>query len=392
MATADWCQLPPDLLGMIAQKLGIYIDYLRFRAVCLNWRSAVPKRPLHLPHQLPWLMLHNRRGRETFRGFFSLSDDKVHWLELPEASRHKRFCGSSQGWLLVVGETPVIALLNPLTRAKIHLPPLSTFPNVLDFDISQVGREYVLETSSGNRYTRNLIEMRDRFMKKVIVSSSLGTSSDAEYVILAVVNETGDLAFCRRGDESWSLIAEAQSFCEDVIWYKGSFHAVDKFGRIAICDVRDSSPVVRVIETPRLFGGDILYLVELSGELFLVTRYLELKPCLEPDMVYKTMRFDVSKFDTSGPMWTKVENLGDYAMFLGKNSSLSVRASHFSGCRSNCIYFTDDYSEANYEGVRGDHDLGIFSLGDGSIELLPSYSHHSRLIWPPPLWVSPNPL
>ncbi|XP_042494742.1 F-box protein SKIP23-like [Macadamia integrifolia] len=392
MMAGDWSQLPPDLLGKIAQNLNLFIDYLRFRAVCVNWRSEVPKRPLHLPTQLPWLMLNNKRGNEIFRGFFSLSEDKIHWLELPEASRRERFRGSSQGWLVVVGETPMITLLNPLTRVKFYLPPLSTFPTVLGFDISQVGREYLLKNSSGHRYTRNLREMRDRFMQKVIVSSNLGTSSDADYVILAVLNETGDLAFCRRGDEAWSLIPDAQSYCEDVIDYKGSFHAVDKYGRIAICDVGDTSVVVKLIETPRLFGGDILYLVELSGELFLVMKYLELKPYDEPDLIYKTTRFEVSKFDSSGPIWNKVENLGDYALFLGKNSSLSVPASHFPGCRANCIYFTDDYSEANYEGVCGEHDLGIFNLGDGSVELLPCYSQHSQLIWPPPLWVSPNPL
>ncbi|XP_043713803.1 F-box protein SKIP23 [Telopea speciosissima] len=391
-AAADWCQLQLDLLGMIAQKLNIYIDYLRFRAVCVNWRSGVPKRPPHLPSQLPWLMLHNKRGSETFRGFFSLSEDKIHWLELPEASHYKRFCGSSQGWLVVVGETPVITLLNPLTRVKIYLPPLSTFPNVLDFNISQVGREYLLETSSKLPYTRNIREMRDMFMKKVIVSSNLGNSSEADYVILAILNETGELAFCRRGDEEWSLITEAGSYSEDVICYKGSFHAVDKFGNITICDFGDNSPVVTVIETTPSLFGEILYLVELSGELFLVTRFLDLNPCFDPDLVYKTMRFEVSKFDSSGSMWTKVENLVDYALFLGKNSSLSVLASDFSGCRGNCIYFTDDYAEANYEGVCGNHDLGIFNLEDGSVELLPCYSHHSLLIWPPPLWVSPNPL
>ncbi|XP_010266939.1 PREDICTED: F-box protein SKIP23-like [Nelumbo nucifera] len=384
----DWSQLPPDMIVMMSRKLTVYIDYLRFRAVCVNWRSAVSKRPDHLPCQLPWLMLPNTRNNDTCRGFFSLSDDKIHWLELPEASRRRRCCGSSQGWLVVVEESPVIRLLNPLTRAQIQLPPLTTFPNVLGFDVYRIGKEYTLQTSSGDCYSRNLKEMRDSFLKKVILSSSPASSS--EYVALAILNETGELAFCRHGDEGWTFIEDAQPCYEDVICYKGLFYAVDRRGKVVICDVSGVSPVVTVINTLWLFGGDILYLVEQSGELLLVTRHLELG-LVEPDMAYKTIRFEVAKLDSSSQNWVKLKGIGDHVLFLGKNSSLSLSASDYPECRRNCIYFTDDYSEVNFEGVRGDYDVGVFNLEDDSIEPLLCYSQSSLLIWPPPLWITPNP-
>ncbi|KAB1208534.1 Vesicle-associated protein 4-1 [Morella rubra] len=54
---------------------------------------------------------------------------------------HKRRCSSSHGYLVILGETPVVILLNPLTGAKLQLPLLSTFPNVLSFSYSVVPHE-----------------------------------------------------------------------------------------------------------------------------------------------------------------------------------------------------------------------------------------------------------
>lgn len=109
--------------------------------------------------------------------------------------------------------------------------------------------------------------------------------------------------------------------------------------------------------------------------------------------IYKTARFEVFKLDLNGPRWERVTSLGDMMLFIGENSSLALSASGLSGCMGDCIYYTDDYSANNYDGHIGEHDLGIFKLSDGSIEPLPCYprNSYSRLQWPPPLWISPNP-
>ncbi|KAF8405484.1 hypothetical protein HHK36_010391 [Tetracentron sinense] len=349
----DWSRLPRDLLEMIANRLTIYIDYLRFRAVSQDWRSSVSKVPNRLTCQPPWLMLPNSRRRETHRSFFSLSENKVYHLELPEASFRRRCCGSSQGWLVLAEESPAIRLLNPLTRTQIQLPPLSSFPNVLNFSISRIGREYLLLNSSGHRYYHNLREMRDLFLKKVILSSS-PSSADGDYIVMAILNETGLLAFCRKGDLLWTVMAEALPYYEDVIYYKGLFYAVDKHGRVAICDVHSLSSMVTIIEPTLLSSGDILYLVNSSGEILLVSRYLEPGHAAAAEF-YKTCRFEVFKLDPSRLKWDEVKSLDDHMLFLGKNSSLSLLASDFSGFKGNCIYFTDDYTEANYDGVDNGH-------------------------------------
>jgi hypothetical protein len=389
----DWTQLPRELVESIADKLTIYADYLQFRAVCHSWRSSVPNTPRHLPPQLPWLMLPLVQSNRSHRAFFDLSARKLHHLQLLEATSHrKRSCGSSHGWLVILDESPAVLLLNPLTRARFHLPPLSAFPNIVSFNYSEVGMEYALRAVSGEIYRRSLREMRDTFIKKVVLSSA---PLNNNFIALAILNYYHLLAYCKNGDRSWSFIHGANFFCEDVIYYNDLFYAVDKNGAIAVCDVNGASPRVSVIRPPLQLDGDMQYLVN-SGddELLLVTRYVDLQyddiDPYAPIVFYKTMRFEVFKMNWSEPLWERVTSLGDRMLFIGESTSMSFLASNFRGCLGNCIYFTDDCEF--YDGSFGDYDLGIFKLWDGSIEPLPCYPRNpdSQTHWPP-IWVTPNP-
>jgi hypothetical protein len=394
----DWTELPPELLHTISTNLTILKDYVRFRSVCVTWRISTPKKPSHLPIQLPWLMLPKSRTQQTQkRGFYSLTEDKVNFLDLPEVTNRRRRCGSSHGWLVIVDETPAIFLLNPLTRSRVHLPPLSNFPNVVSFDFYNIGREYSLKTHDGDFYSCSLKEMRDSFIKKLVLSGSPGNESD--FVALAILNQTGDLAYCKKGENQWRFIEAAQSYCEDAIFHKGKFYAVNKYGGVAVCDVSGVSPIVSYINTPRQSGGDMQYLVtDEDDDILLVTRYLELEFDVDHyqlDIIYNTTEFQVYKLNLSsnGWSWVDVTSLEDKVLFVGENSSLALRASDFPGCKGNRIYYTDDYSEWNYDGVNGDHDLGVYNIEDGSIEALPCYPRNSYTgrRWPPPIWVTPNP-
>ncbi|KAJ7966925.1 F-box protein SKIP23-like [Quillaja saponaria] len=153
-----------------------------------------------------------------------------------------------------------------------------------------------------------------------------------------------------------------------------------------------------LLETGKQFDGDIQYLVQSGNELLLVNRFLDLQYDLNivgdySNIVYRTVGFQVFKMDRSCPEWRQIMNLDNQVLFLGENSSLSLSASDFPGCLGNCIYYTDDYSEFNYAGAFGKHDLGIFRLCDASIEPLPCYplNSYAQLGWPPPLWITPNP-
>ncbi|XP_065848089.1 F-box protein SKIP23-like [Euphorbia lathyris] len=392
----EWSQLPPELVETISKSLKNYIDYLNCRATCRNWRSSIPQTPSHLPPQLPWLMVPQSQHNSSRRAFFNLSTNKFHFLNLPEASHSNRHCGSSHGWLTILDETPTVLLLNPISRANLYLPSLSTFPNVISFNYSDIGREYALRNALGDRFTFSLRQMRDSFIKKLVLSSS--PLRDSNFMAVAILNPTGDLAYCKNGDQYWSIIESTRSFCEDVIYMNGSFFAVNKVGQIAVCDVSCDIAKVSFIETPKQIGGDMQYLVNSGDDLLLVTKYLDdyfesELPDLHPNLIYRTTRFEVFRLDCEEIQWVRVRSLGDKTLFIGENASLALSSMDFPGCVGNCIYFTDDYSVANYNGHFGEYDLGIFKLWDESFEPFPCYlqASHSRLQWPPPLWVSPNP-
>ncbi|XP_071711318.1 F-box protein SKIP23-like [Rutidosis leptorrhynchoides] len=395
--SVDWSELPPELHDSIAKKLIVSKDYVRFRAVCSDFRNATPEIPKHLPTQLPWLMLPrttNQDPESKNRNFLSISDDKVHLIDLPEDSDSHRRCGSSYGWLVTLQETPTISIFNPLTRARQYLPPLSSFPNVTRYAPDDIGREYTLKTLDDDVYTCNSKEMRDSYIKKLVFSSS-PSNVDVEYYALAILNQTGDLAYCKKGDQCWKFIDDANSFCEDVVYYKGCFYAVSKHGTIAMCDVNGDQPKVSFIDTPRQVGGDMQYLVIWKDELLLVTRYTELEFNMDQnkvDIVYRTTEFHVYKLVLNGPKWESMSDLDGWALFLGENSSMAFCASDFPGCKRDCIYFTDDYSEWNYDGANGNHDLGIFDMGNGNVDDLPCYRENvcNGRRWPPPIWFTPS--
>lgn len=238
--------------------------------------------------------------------------------------------------------------------------------------------------------------MRDSFLKKVVLSSSPLEASG--FTALAILSQTGDLAYCRDGDQSWTFIDGARSFSEDVISVNGLFYAVDSKGVVAVCDVEGpSAPRVAIIPTPRLDdAADMRYLVNLGADLLLVSRYLEIERWDNTNVNYRTTGFVVFRMNWAGARWEKVENLGERMVFIGENSSFSLSASDFPGSVGNCIYFTDDYSESNYESGLGGYDSGIFRIWDGTIQELPPYPRNSNyeVHWPPgslPLWVIPNP-
>lgn len=390
---ADWSQLPSDLLESISGRLPLYGDYVRFRAVCRAWRSSTAKTPNHFPPQLPWLLLPlfkpQNRGRSCSGYFYSLLDGKVHVLRITEASLRMRRCGSSHGWLVVLDESPSVALVNPLTGAKMDLPPLHAFPNVVGFNFADVGREYLLRDGDHRLSTRNLKDMRDCFVKKVVLSSS--PAKGGQFVAVAILHHGNNLAYCRDGDERWRFIEEANSYCEDVIYRDGLFYAVNTFGLIAVCDVNGDSPRVSYIETPRHFGADIQYLVTVGDDLMLVTRHLDSDFWPELDQtVYRTRVFNVFKLGNK-PRWEWVSDLGDYMIFIGQNSSFALLASDFPGSMGNRIYYTDDYSDSNYDWFLEEQDMGIYRLGDASVEKLPCCSPDFASRSTPPIWLSPNP-
>ncbi|XP_020095968.1 uncharacterized protein LOC109715401, partial [Ananas comosus] len=132
-SSRPWSQLPAEILAQVLHRINPNEEFTRFASVCMAWGAVAAKEPLSLPHQMPWLLLTEedypgeREGCDA-RSFYSLSEDKIHELDLPEACR-RRCVGSTDGWLVTVGEAfegEEMHVLNPVMRTRLPLPPQST--------------------------------------------------------------------------------------------------------------------------------------------------------------------------------------------------------------------------------------------------------------------------
>lgn len=141
------------------------------------------------------------------------------------------------------------------------------------------------------------------------------------------------------------------------------------------------------------------YLVELSGELLLVERIRAGELFFDGNDTrrYYTVHFNVSKMESRGDgeennlpfRWSRVETLGDNALFLS-SSSRSVSVKDYNDCvKENCIYFTDDNPEL-YMGEPGGagRDMGIYDMETETIE--PHFMGESLChlaLAPPTTWI-----
>ncbi|KAF5183234.1 hypothetical protein FRX31_027181 [Thalictrum thalictroides] len=120
-----------------------------------------------------------------------------------------------------------------------------------------------------------------------------------------------------------------------------------------------------------------IYLVEWMGELLIVLKFVQDfgKTTTEEERegkqipLYKTEKFKLYKLDFANKKWEEVNSLGEYCMFLGYNTSVSILANAHS-LKKNCIYFTYNFTHG-YRGSRtpGGLDMGVFDMEDKSISL-----------------------
>lgn len=78
--------------------------------------------------------------------------------------------------------------------------------------------------------------------------------------------------------------------------------------------------------------------------------------------------------------------IGDDALFLRDNNFISFSTSHFMGCESNSIYYTNDYIVTKPYYPNKLIDMGIFILEDINIRLhYKPNPHHKHM--PPSIWI-----
>ncbi|XP_058211427.1 putative F-box protein At5g55150 [Rhododendron vialii] len=380
----NWAELLEDLLVGIAKQIPALEDFVAFGGVCRSWRLVAIKHNFKGSQQTPWLMLSEQEGEENTseRRIVSLTKGgMVRKLALPGA-RGKR-CFESLGWFITVSEHGEMELLHPFSQAQIPLPHINTF------------KYYVKNGSMEDNFI---------FIRKAVLSYSPDDAlGNKDHVVMVIYGGRGWLGFWRPGYKAWTTIETRLAAFYDIVYYNGRFYGADAAGSIFACDVGGPNETVArfVGKIPHKFLIDKRpYIVASEAGLLMVVR----DGCLagygdDPDfdcdnmdesrIDYGAKEFTLFAVDLNNGGWTEKKSLGDKALFLGDNASISVQASEFLRIKANCIYYTDDCWEA-YKSFKpgGGKDMGIYNLEDGS--RMPYYGRESFSSICPPIWVNPS--
>ncbi|KAJ3688772.1 hypothetical protein LUZ61_017936 [Rhynchospora tenuis] len=258
----DWANLHQSVLHWISEKLKSITDFVRFRAVCSPWRSAALPKPRHLPLQLPWLMIGHKlnadKNDDGMRLFYDLWKCKMHKLHLPDII-DKGCCATHRGWLLVIAsEGREVFLLNPLTQARIDLPPFTT-------QVRHLGEDWdAPRHDTPHRFSH----YHDFQQSKLILSSDL-TNPDC----LITVFLYGLVIFCYRVEEPcWTMVnTPRNNYLEDVTYYNGRFYLLYDEGSEADIVIIDSDkPNEKIPYKFKLKLGNIRRFLEGQSGVYLV--------------------------------------------------------------------------------------------------------------------------
>ncbi|KAM7510893.1 hypothetical protein LguiB_009768 [Lonicera macranthoides] len=394
----QWSKLPGDLLDIVEGHLLLYRDKVRVRAVCASWNSHLPKLPNQQVRQLPWLLQAFDKGAEATHGLFNPFEKKFYHLDLPEA-KGKLFKGSSHGWVVTIEDITSshpadMYLINPLTRARIQLPPRSAFPDVKDYHPNKVGEEYTLFCEDDVDFFVTDLEHLTLLLDKVVLSSN---PSSEDCVVVAIYGESGRLAFCKCNDDKWTRLdlpaPYASYLFEDIKFYQQKLYAVRSCGELVVIeDIGPNPKVTRIVApNPSYPLCAPVYLVESSdGDLIMLVRSIRVQHGENCFSIVQTVDFGIYKLDLSSSSWREVESIGEDMYFLGYNSSVSISSREFPGLKGNCIYYTEGPESFGAKIQKHeDSDIGVFKLDEEIFDELPGFKCESKVIWPPTLWLTP---
>lgn len=272
--------------------------------------------PRHLPPQLPWLLLpydpHLKEGDyASLRFFYDMSNFQMHQINLPETCG-KQYCGSSQGWL-VLEDGPEISLLNPITRVQMQLPSINALPKI--WGASGIESEDA-RSQFGILHSRyGYKEGTGPIIQRIILTSS--PTLDPDCVVMALFKSIWGLAFCRIGDESWTLFeAPAQNGIGhrliDATYHNGLFYCLS-IDEVKIYDLKGATCEVLNIIIP-LEHADYHLIEGGIEELLLVAQHWA------PHGLCKRYVFSIYKLgikeEEDKPDWIEKRGIGETTCFI----------------------------------------------------------------------------
>ncbi|CAL4992165.1 unnamed protein product [Urochloa decumbens] len=325
MATAvylDWAGLPPEMVAMVMQALGIPdLLLLRAGAICSSWYaafSAVRSVRFPITDAAPCLLYSARGGDNDTAGaatLYSPSNGAAFRVRLPDLPlRSRALVGSAHGWLATADEKSNLHLVNPLTGAQLALPPESE-----DLDDPDDPVRYPAE------------KLRLFLYYKVVMSCC---------IVLLLHRPDGEMSFACIGDSQWTQITDQTlkwvSGYRDTLYNKndGLFYVLSFDDSMLTLDLSDPSSRVAKDILPRAIPwNDPIKDTVLtpSGDLLQVWRLKEIKrsdtpfevpmgaahEVHDPHKVSRIREFFLYKVDIDKLDLVELKSIREHALFLG---------------------------------------------------------------------------
>ena len=381
---------------MISEELDSPVDLLQFAATCVSWHSAAKTNKLTIPtsldHQVPMLLVYSNREKNT-RRVYNVMNNKFLLSKQHVPNRRVRFCGSSKGWLASVSSDYIVTLHkscfsvehdhNHIVAPTICLPSL--FP-------PQLGQNNIARDIYGSV----ILSPHEYHIRKLLLTTDpLINSNDCTAVV--IFGEEGELAFIRLGrDTSWTRIMGDHCIeFDEVLYHNNQFYATNFYGMVVSFDIPESgNPVAKLVLLDEVPAISKRYLVTSpGGELWHIARGADL---LDDNITRVTPMFKIFRLDDADShdddaKLVEIESLGDVALFLGDNSSISVIASKYLGCKANTIYFAHDADFTGGWTTKYISDFGIYEVKSKSFKLHYNMSSFTRsnMCNHHPIWVVP---
>ncbi|XP_052169232.1 uncharacterized protein LOC127785940 [Oryza glaberrima] len=363
---SDWASLPADLMSSVLRRLAGDRERARFGAVCKGWGAAAARLPSR-----PWLV---GSRADDWTGLSGATMSSF-WLSLGQRGlvpfavdvpAGSEYLSSSRGYLALsnpTGNPRVITLFNPVTGRRIPLPPIGFFKKWHD-------------------------------VATIVLSADPDTAE--AWSAVAVGFPANCLAYYSSATNDWKPIRfNYSSGYAGVEHFRGRFYVAFK-SEISVLEVDVATPAAIKIEIAHddddedadVFDIDLnldhetsnsdddddddddcadtlaglgdedyplkclveTHLVDCGGELLVVSMHDEVaykKPSPESAVGRKPRSHDderwvdvhrVEWLESGAARLVRMEDLGGYALFVGRNHAFALSPEEFPACQPNCIY------------------------------------------------------
>ncbi|KAG4163282.1 hypothetical protein ERO13_D01G162580v2 [Gossypium hirsutum] len=288
---ADWSQLPPELLILIAERLEA-----RFDVTTLHSTELYVENHSLLGHM--WKKHSESRIHSDLSSELSLVDT------------NKKLSSLSSAKLAPATSSSFEESMSHITRNTFYLlrssrdfelePRPRNFPKVLDLSKFQ---QYI---GLYDVYIDHPLEPLCYDYRKKVVLQQSSTNCD-DFIIFASFRYP---AFLRSGEKEWTVL-EIMYDIEDIISFNGKFYAIDLNGKTRVIDQS------------------------------LNVSFLPFEMLWNPE---KGIGFGVFRLSEEEQRWDKMESLGEQILFLDSDHAISALASEFCCGKGNLIFYPENPS------------------------------------------------